>query len=304
MNVVFSYGEIGVDNIIQVPHLPSPEKAAFPLSDTYHIGGAAANYAVLLAHWDIPVAVSGNVISRDDLGSYLLSKMKQFNRLDLRYLEVNPSYTTPFCRILVTPDAERSIMVFGYPYIPKTPLKTEMLEGVRLLALDLYGGEERLAAARLARHCGVITIVNDLISENHPLLPYSDIIVNSAAYIRSEYPGIDIVNHSLALHDRHGALVITTDGENLVAAVDQTRRQYTFTPPQVQAVDATGAGDAFRAGLTYGMIQGWSLKRSIQMAIATGSMMVGRIGAVTDAPALEEVLKYAGGIFIDFNDGC
>ena len=46
---VFCYGEIGVDNIIQVPHLPNPELATFPTSDSYHIGGAAANTAVWLA---------------------------------------------------------------------------------------------------------------------------------------------------------------------------------------------------------------------------------------------------------------
>ncbi len=120
MNTVVSYGEIGVDNIIQVPHLPTPEKAAFPTSDTYHIGGAAANYAVLLASWNIPVGLSGNSIGEDDLGKYLLKEMGLFEKLDLHHLEVSHSQPTPFCRILVTPNGERSILVFGYPTTPKT----------------------------------------------------------------------------------------------------------------------------------------------------------------------------------------
>ena len=61
---LFCYGEIGVDNIIQLPHLPSPELAAFPTGDTYHIGGAAANTAVWLAKLGIATALSGNWIGR------------------------------------------------------------------------------------------------------------------------------------------------------------------------------------------------------------------------------------------------
>lgn len=302
MNTVVSYGEIGVDNIILVPHLPSPEKAAFPTSDTYHIGGAAANYAVLLASWDVAVGLTGNSIGQDDLGKYLLGEMRCFKKLDLYHLKVNHSQPSPFCRILVTPNGERSIMVFGYPTTPKTLMTTEMLKGVRFLALDLYGCEERVDAAKMAHAMGVKTIVNDLISLNHPILHYSDIIVNSSAYIRSEYPGVNVVDHAIALHQKYGATVITTNGGENVHAVDQSGNQFVFNPPAVEAVDATGAGDAFRAGLTYGLIQGWGWKRSVQMAIATGSLKVSRVGAVATPPTLDEVLRFSERIFPDFKD--
>lgn len=300
MNSVFSYGEIGIDNIIQVPNLPSPEQAAFPTSDTYHIGGAAANYAVLLASWKVEVGLSGNVIGQDELGHNLITWMRAYPDLDLGHLEIAAGASTPFCRILVTPNGERSILVYGYPLTPKTNLTAEMLAGVRFLALDLYGGEERLLAARLARKAGVQTIVNDLICD-HPILKYSDIIVNSAAYIRCAMPGADVRKQTLDLHEQSGAAVITTDGGDSIFAVDQNGNQYSVDVPGVQAVDATGAGDAFRAGLTYGLLQGWDWKPAIQLAAATGALKVSRIGAVTQPPSLAEALKLANRVYPDFD---
>jgi sugar/nucleoside kinase (ribokinase family) len=58
---VFCYGEIGVDNIIQAKRLPTPEIAVFPKAESYHIGGAAANTAVWLAHLGIETGLSGNL---------------------------------------------------------------------------------------------------------------------------------------------------------------------------------------------------------------------------------------------------
>jgi hypothetical protein len=80
-----------------------------------------------------------------------------------------------------------------YPQTPKTTLTAEMLDGARYVALDLYGGEERLAAARTARAAGLQTVVNDVVSPEHPALPLTDIATNSAASIRACFPGADIL---------------------------------------------------------------------------------------------------------------
>ena len=80
----FCYGELGVDNIIHLPHLPTPELAAFPTADSYHIGGAAANTAVWLASWGVSVRLAGNGIGHDDYGKQLWGWLSQHPALDLR----------------------------------------------------------------------------------------------------------------------------------------------------------------------------------------------------------------------------
>lgn len=156
---IFCYGEVGVDNIIQADQLPSPEIAVFPQAESYHIGGAAANTGVWLAGMGVPVGLSGNIIGDDLYGSQLLNWLKQHEQLDLSALQIVQGATTPFTRAIVTPDGERSFLIFYYPQTPKSPFTLEMLKGARYLALDLYGGPERIQAAKAAHTAGVLDII-------------------------------------------------------------------------------------------------------------------------------------------------
>ncbi len=201
---VLCYGELGVDNLIRVPHLPSPELAAFPASETYHVGGAAANTAVWLAHWGVPVRLAGNHIGRDEYGSWLTAWLRKQPALSQAYVTQSEEVVTPFCRVMVTPDGERTFLVYWYPRTPKTPLTHEMLDGCAYLALDLYGGGERVAAARLARQVGVRTVIGDVIWPEHEALALTDIATNSAAFIRQTFPGKDVRRHSLELRQASG----------------------------------------------------------------------------------------------------
>jgi ribokinase len=55
-----------------------------------------------------------------------------------------------------------------------------------------------------------------------------------------------------------------------------------------RAVDSTGAGDAFSAGLIYGYLKGLSLPAAGVLANAMGSLAVGVWGAGTTLPGREE----------------
>jgi sugar/nucleoside kinase (ribokinase family) len=286
---VFCYGEIGVDNIVRLPHLPTPERAAFPTEESYHIGGAAANSAVWLAAWGVPTALAGNALGRDEYGRQLLGWLGQHPALDLSLLEALAGIATPFCRILVTPDAERTILVYWYPQTPKTELTAKMLNGARYVALDLYGGEERLRAAHTARAAGALTVINDVVTLDHPALPLTSIATNSAAYIRETLPGAGIEEHARALQAASEGIVITTDGPHPVVVVDADGAVFRVQPPRAEPVDTTGAGDAFRAGVIYGLLQGWALERSVRWAAAAGALKVARVGAARAVPGVEEV---------------
>jgi len=286
---VFCFGELGIDNIIRLPHLPSPERAAFPTADSYHIGGAAANTAVWLAGWGIDVALSGNAIGCDEYGQKLVEWLGHYASLDQRWIDTREDISTPFCRIMVTPDAERTILVYGYPQTPKTKLAPEMLNGARHVAIDLYGGEERVDAARVARATNVQTAVGDVVWLDHPILPLTDIATNSAAFIRENFPGVDVIEHARRLQSISNGIVITTDGPHTVHVIDRDGQLFHVEPPEVEAVDATGAGDAFRAGVIFGLLQDWSLSKSVCFGAAAGALKVQRVGGASEVASREEV---------------
>jgi sugar/nucleoside kinase (ribokinase family) len=290
---VLCYGEIGIDNIIQADGLPSPENAIFPKSDSYHGGGAASNTAVWLATLGVNVKLTGNVIGRDPFGDWIIETLRRHRNIDLNLVEQREGVTTPFTRAIVTPDGERSFLIFWYPQAPKIPLTKEMLEGIRYLALDLYGGQERLATARLAFESGVSTAIGDVVWPDHPALPFTSIATNSGPYIRQHFPGVDVRQHARKLQSISKGIVITTDGSQIVHALDAQGNGFTVQPPAVTAIDATGAGDAFRAGLLYGLLRGFDLPRSVCWGVAAGSVKVKNLGAATTLPDFQEIESLA-----------
>jgi sugar/nucleoside kinase (ribokinase family) len=67
-------------------------------------------------------------------------------------------------------------------------------------------------------------------------------------------------------------------------------------PPRAEPGDTTGAGDAFRAGIIYGLLQGWSLPQSACWAAAAGALKVAHWGAARDVPAVDEVASLAAAL--------
>ncbi len=290
---ILCYGEIGVDNIILLPHLPSPELAAFPTAESYHIGGAAANTAVWLAHLGVETILAGNHIGRDPYGEQLWTWLSGRPHLDLRLVERRAEASTPFCRVLVTPDGERSFLVYGYPQAGKTPLQPQHLAGAAFLALDMYGGEERLSAAKVAHAAGVKTAVGDVITTDHAILPLAPVITNSAAFMRDALPGVDIEGQTRRLQAINKGFVVATDGARPILTIDEQGHAFYLQPPSVVPVDATGAGDAFRSGLLAGLLQGLPLERAVALGAACGALKVQRLGAATDLPPVAEIIALA-----------
>ncbi len=286
---VLCYGEIGIDNIIQADGLPSPENAVFPKSDSYHGGGAASNTAIWLSALGIKVKLTGNVIGQDPYGEMIMAGLGKQPNIDLSLVEQRAGVNTPFTRAIVTPDGERSFLIFWYPQAPKISLTKEMLNGVKYLALDLYGGPERLATARLAFESGISTAIGDVIWPDHPALPFTSIATNSGPYIRQNFPGVDVRQHARKLQSISKGIVITTDGSQTVHALDTQGNGFTIQPPSVNAMDATGAGDAFRSGLLFGLLRGHDLPHSLCWAVATGSLKVKNLGAATTIPDFKEI---------------
>jgi sugar/nucleoside kinase (ribokinase family) len=297
--VVFCYGEIGVDCIIQVDEYPRPHNAVFPLQESCHPGGSALTTALWLAHLGIETGLGGNAIGGDFFGELLTNRFNQFPHLHHAGIEKVESASTPYTRVLVTPDAERVFLIFGYQGAKKGSLTREMVSGASFLALDLYGGRERLEAARLAHSLGLKTVISDIIDLDHPALPFTSIAVISAAYLREKMPGVDCRTHARVLQEINHGIIILTDGLKPVFCLDSEGRNFTAAPAKVNPVDSTGCGDAFRAGLIYGLLQGLALKEAVCWGVAAGTIKVQHLGGSTTLPDPDEIALLAGALRID-----
>jgi len=85
-------------------------------------------------------------------------------------------------------------------------------------------------------------------------------------------------------------VVVKRGGQGAHAFRDGTTAYAPALP--VQVVDTIGAGDSFDAGFIYGWLNGWSMEKSLDMAVACGSLSTRGAGGVSAQPTLDEVLKY------------
>ena len=61
---------------------------------------------------------------------------------------------------------------------------------------------------------------------------------------------------------------------------------------RISAIDTTGAGDAFNAGLATALASGAGLESGVRFAVITGGLAVTKEGVIPSLPQREEVLEY------------
>jgi ribokinase len=105
-------------------------------------------------------------------------------------------------------------------------------------------------------------------------------------------PNADVAPEAVALElIRKGVKqVVMTLGEN--GALIVTAKSAVHIPAvRMSAVDTTGAGDAFNAGLAIALACGASLEAAVYFAVVTGGLAVTKEGVVPSLPSRDEVLQ-------------
>ena len=70
------------------------------------------------------------------------------------------------------------------------------------------------------------------------------------------------------------------------------QEEFTITPPRVDAVDTTAAGDVFNGALVVFLSEGKPWRESIDLACRAAAVSVTRMGAQTSAPKREEIANF------------
>jgi sulfofructose kinase len=75
------------------------------------------------------------------------------------------------------------------------------------------------------------------------------------------------------------------------AAALEGHRFYASPAFRVDVVDNTGAGDVFRAGFVYGLLQKWAVPEILRFANAAAAISCTRLGAIPSVPSLPEIIE-------------
>jgi sugar/nucleoside kinase (ribokinase family) len=287
---ILCYGEIDLDIYVALNRLPTMNRSARCSDDFENIGGAAANSALWLANWGIPTRLAGHDLGDDRPGDVVRELLAEQPQLDTRFIACHPGYRTPRCQCLVTPDGERSFITHWPEDLLMTPPSPDMLEGINLFNLDMSGPlPPRLKAAELAAKRNITVLINDIYQTDHPLLPFVDLLVISAAVIHSKYPETKPLELAGALQRAGNCDVILTNAAANLTILSRNDERLSLAPPPVRPLDTTGAGDIFKSGLLYGLLQDLPLPEAAKWGAAAGSLMCQFAGTTKTLAPLNDV---------------
>ncbi len=291
---VICYGTICQDRIIRIPDYPEAGGSVWIQSDELRPGGEAVNSAIAWDRWGLSVLLLGTVLGRDERASWLLEELAALEHVDISQLTASHRAETPYCLILATPDAERTM--FGRYFREMRGQPVSHLPQARVFTLDPYCGDASAAAARLAREMGMRVIAMDAVGRPE-VAACADLVVTSYQEIRRLAPQEDVRTVAARSAREMGRTLVLTLGaegsEAFDAAGELIHRQSAVTVPGEMVVDATGCGDVYRAGLVCGEALGWPLEQSMAFASAAAACNLTAAGGGAGVLGLDETLEVA-----------
>jgi sugar/nucleoside kinase (ribokinase family) len=264
------------------------------------IGGSGAIVATGASRLGLRVGLCG-VVGDDPFGRFLRDELERHD-VDVGGLVVDPDRPTGVSVVLARPN-DRAILTHAGTI---ADLRTDLIDPARLelarhVHVSSYFLQQRLAPELPAlfgrvRAGGATTSVDPNWDPSErwdgglrDLLGHTDVFLPNATEA-SRIAGIDELDDAvLALAERAG-VVVTKDGADGALAA-HGERLVRAAAPTIDALDTTGAGDAFDAGYLASMLAGDPLERSLAIANACGALSTRAVGGVDAQPSMDEVLR-------------
>jgi adenosine kinase len=246
-------------------------------------GGCAGNIAYnlrLLGGHPLPVGTVG--VDADDYLQYM-----QKLGIDTRYVRVMPDMFTPQC--FITTDLDNNQIASFHPGAMSFSADNDVSGVEAAWAIVAPDSKEGMFAHARRLNAGGIPFIFDL-GQAMPLFSGEDLnemlglaqILTANEYeagVIEQRTGRSLVD----LSSRLQAVVVTrgAEGASLYVHGEHTH----IEPFQVdEVVDPTGCGDAHRAGLLYGLSEGWDLREACCLANVMGAIKISSRGPQNHQP--------------------
>ena len=302
MSHIVVVGSSNTDLVAWVPHLPAPGETVSGGQFMIAGGGKGANQAVAAARLGAAVTFVARI--GDDLfGRQTLDALRQ-EALDLSYLVVDPEAASGVALIVVGASGENSIAVAPGANDLLSPADVRRaragIESAKMLLIQLETPLDTVrAAVELAHAAGVRVILNPAPAPPpgtlDDILPQVDVLTpNEGEVVALAGTEGDIAAAAHNLVARGVPAVVVTLGSDgaVIVTADDTTHVPAFS---VDAVDTTGAGDAFNGGLAVALSGGQPLADAVRFANACGALAATRPGAQPSLPTASEVEEFLQG---------
>lgn len=298
-------GELNPDLILSDPDLRVrfSQQETLVENATLTIGSSSAIFACGAARLGLRVAFIG-VVGDDLFGRFMLDALRE------RAIEVTPSLVDPALKtgfsVILSRGTDRAILTFAgaIPALHAEQVTDDLLHRARHLHVASYFLQTALQPGMpdlftRARRIGLSTSLDTNWDPSGEWSGLDDVLTRTDIFLPNEAEALALTRApTLAeavadLSPQVPTLVVKQGSAGAMAARGNDRAR--AAAPPIPVADTVGAGDSFDAGFVYGVLNGWTLQRALELAVACGSLSVRAPGGVAGQPTLEEAMALVPG---------
>ncbi len=272
---------------------------SYPRANTYaeiartlpSIGGEAANSAIVLSKFGVKTVLDGNWI--DPKNERKIKDTMSGYGIDISLLSVKEGFGTE--EVVITDGRTRTVFgnyaAFGSGPVQWNTPSEEAARNASMVSIDPYFREESRLLARICTKHNLPYVTVDCRHDDY-LAQNAESVIVSHELRDSTYGGRDMNEVFALFRENCKGLVVFTFGADELWYARPEGIVEKFTPYRVTPVDTTGAGDSFRAGIMYGLLEGLDDRRTIDFASAVAACVCLSAPHALNAPDLKGVLAF------------
>jgi len=259
---VFGLGQCTVDHLALVDAYPAPDEKRECQSLAGQCGGPVLTALVALRRWGRRCGIAG--VIGDDAEGDAIRRDLEAEGVDATRLLVRPGTRSQHAFIAIERGTGRRMIFWRRPTgAPPRPDELAPAPPMRIFLSDGLYAEASVALARGAER--VVADAGTLRDGTRAMLDCAEVFVASDSFARA-FTGDDDPAGACRRIREHGPAVagVTLGARGYVASFGSTLLERPAHP--AEAVDTTGCGDVFHAGLVEGMLRGWPWERTFDFA--------------------------------------
>ena len=287
---VICAGHASYDLVFSIPHHPSEDEKLFAEDLLGCGGGPAANAAISIAKLGFKAAFAG-YLGNDSYGDLHLQEL-QTAGVDCRFIQRDNS-PPPLSAILVKPDGKRALLNYkgSTRALARNSLDFSKLNGKTLL---FDGHEPNISLdllQRFANHALPSVLDAGSLHDGTRLLMDKVTHLVCSEKFALQYAA-DESSALTKLAAVAPTVVITLGERGLIWRRGQESGN--LSAPTIQAIDTTGAGDAFHGAFAAALSANMAWQETLRYASAAGAYCCTKIGArpgLPDQTQIQQILS-------------
>jgi ribokinase len=287
---VYGLGQCCIDYLGRINRYPEPDEKCEFTNLVTDGGGPVATALVALSRWGMSCSIAG-VVGDDRFGAEIRRGLER-EGVDCADLIVRDNAESQFAFIVAEPGVGRRTIFWRRPTgAPPRPdeIDLDAVRRARVLHTDGLFPEASLAAARAAHESGVDVVV-DAGSVREGMLELarsSHHFIASSTFAGVFAPGAEPAEVCRRLADLGPRVTgVTVGPRGYVGFADG--RVFERDAYRVDSIDATGCGDIFHAGYTYGLLQRWPVEKRFDFGAWSAAQVSCSLGGRFGIPDVRE----------------